>query len=105
MFILGFIGCCLLQVTHAIWSNCGSNQDPFRLENLSIDPGTVTFPEILDLTASAKLLLNETSPIHVRNRYSSVHINESKVLHMTEVSDFLTAHRFLKTDYFNKTFL
>ena len=35
-------------------------------------------------------------------KYSSVHINESRVLHNTEVTSFLTDRRFLKPDYFNQ---
>ena len=36
-------------------------------------------------------------------KYSSVHINESKVLHKTAVAFFLTASRSLKNDCFGKS--
>ena len=34
-------------------------------------------------------------------KYSSVHINESNVLHNTEIAKLFAAHRSLKSDYFD----
>ena len=55
----------IFQVSNLQWSNCGPSKDPFKLNQFSISPASLHFPEHVQVTASAKLDLNTSSPIHV----------------------------------------
>merc|ERR1719414_493588 len=53
------------KISNFQWSNCGPSRDPFKLNQFSISPSVLHFPEKVHVTASARLTLNTTAPVHV----------------------------------------
>ncbi|KAG8225758.1 hypothetical protein J437_LFUL005717, partial [Ladona fulva] len=47
------------------WSNCGTDSDPVKINDLTITPEPLSVPGLLTLTADVDLKSNITSPIKV----------------------------------------